>query len=394
MRHWQKTSLFTIAFLIALFIGLIYAFNLSVKVTPLKNIEFSPGEQKAMAEQEYDSIKPKNIIIFIADGMGFSHMSLAMMTQQLEGKSSVWDEFEVRGWHNTRSIYGPLTDSEASATAMATGNSTNFGHIGMDKDGNTLENIFEIASANNYTTGIVTDSYIWDGSPAAFVAHSRNEDDARDILKQIAASDLDLIFGELEDLGEDDVPEKDESLEIIGKRFQLLDRSLELPKGNDASKPVAVLFDEDEIQDLSSTPNLPQLTETALNYLSNQESPFILFVECEEMDSASHSNASGRLIDGLAALQTTLELIMEFSKINGETLLVFTSDHETGGLAAVSEDDYPNLQISWGTKGHTAAVVPLLAYGPGARYFADVKRNYDIGRVLKNLISNQSFQSQ
>ena len=59
-------------------------------------------------------------------------------------------------------------------------------------------------------------------------AHTRNEDNARDILKQIASSNLDLIFGELEDLGEDDVPEKEETIEILSKRFQLLDKSLEL----------------------------------------------------------------------------------------------------------------------------------------------------------------------
>ena len=68
--------------------------------------------------------KPKNIILFVADGMGFSHLSLAMHTLQSENVPSVWHEFDVKGWHDTKSTYGPLTDSGASATAMATGTAT------------------------------------------------------------------------------------------------------------------------------------------------------------------------------------------------------------------------------------------------------------------------------
>ncbi|MBT8300477.1 MAG: alkaline phosphatase, partial [Maribacter sp.] len=228
---------------------------------PSSDIEFSPGSDLNSIKLEYSAAKPKNIVLFIADGMGFSHLSLAMHANQSKNEPSVWNEFEIKGWHDARSYYGPLTDSEASATAIATGTATNFGHIGIDKDGKALKSLFEMASDLQYTTGIVTDSYIWDGTPAAFVAHTRNEDDARDILTQIAESKLNLIFGELEDLGEDDVPEKDETLEILSRRFQLLNRSLEIPIGDNLSKPIAAIFNEDEVQDVSSTPNLTQLTQ-------------------------------------------------------------------------------------------------------------------------------------
>jgi alkaline phosphatase len=67
--------------------------------------------------ENYDR-KPKNIIVFIVDGMGFGHLSLALKTHQSENTASVWNEFDVKGWRDARSVYGPLTDSEASATAM------------------------------------------------------------------------------------------------------------------------------------------------------------------------------------------------------------------------------------------------------------------------------------
>ena len=344
MKNWKKISLLTTFIILALLIGSFLAFDITLSI-PSSNIEFSPEQEINRFKPEYIGEKSNNIIVFIADGMGFSHLSLALLTQQSENIPSVWQEFDVKGWYDARSAYGPLTDSEASATAIATGTSTSFGYIGLDQDGNTLKNVFEVASDQQYATAIVTDSYIWDGTPAAFVAHTKSEDDAKDILTQIASSKLDLLFGELEDLGEGDVPDKEETIKILKKRFQLLDQSLELPNHDSISKPIAAIFDEDEIQDLNSSPNLTQLTDVALKYLATKNKPFVLLVESEEMDAASHDNDSDRVINGLKSIQQTLSLVLNFSKMQGQTLVLFTADHETGGLAAVADfGDYPNCK--------------------------------------------------
>jgi len=387
MNNWKTTSILTAVAILIVLVAAYSALDMRVSV-PSANIEFSPGEATDKKPPAYVGERPKNIIVFIADGMGFSHLTLALHTRQSEDALPVWYSFDVKGWHDARSVYGPLTDSEASATAMATGTSTMFGHIGVDADGEHLTSLFELASANQYTTGIVTDSYIWDGTPAAFFAHTADEDDARDILTQLAASELDLIFGELEDLGEDGVPEEDETLEILSRRFQMLDESLALPDGANASAPVAAIYDEDEVQDVNSSPNLMQLTQTALEYLSSQDKPFVLLVESEEIDSASHSNDSERVIAGLDSIQQTLTTVLNYSRAEGRTLVLFTADHETGGLAAVADyDDYPDLQIRWSTKEHSAALVPLFADGPGAEHFADVHRNREIGQRLEALVT-------
>ena len=388
MKNWKKVSLLTTIAITILLVASYYVFNLHVSVTSA-DIEYSPKNVDTKITAAYDGKKPKNIIVFIADGMGFGHLSLAVQTQQSKNKPSVWNAFDVKGWHDARAVYGPLTDSEASATAIATGTSTNFGHIGIDKDQNPLTNIFEVAASHEYSTGIVTDSYIWDGTPAAFATHIRNEDDARGILTQLAESDLDLLFGELEDVGEDGVPEVDETIEILQKRFQLLDRSLKLPEGANSTVPVAVIFEEDEIQDMNSSPNLLTLTEKALTYMSSQDKPFVLLVESEEMDAASHENDSKRILNGLKSIQETLALVLAFSKTHGETLVIFTADHETGGLSVLSDfDRYPKVQVRWSTKDHTAAVVPLLVAGPGSEYFTDVHRNWEIGARLKKILTS------
>ena len=144
------------------------------------------------------------------------------------------------------------------------------------------------------------------------------------------------------------------------------DKSLKLPDSDNMLRPVAAVFDEDEVQDLTSSPNLTELKDVALKYLSLRDKPFILLLECEEMDAASHDNDSERVINGLKSIQQTLSIVLNFSK----------------------------MQIRWSTNEHTAAVEPLFADGPGAGYFADVHRNWEIGNRLKKLISQGNLSSE
>lgn len=386
MKNWSKTTWAIILVILVIF-ALFYFLKLRISA-PSSDIDFSPGEVVSLVQPDSALQRPRNIILFIADGMGFGHLSLAQLTQQDSLSPSVWDQFEVKGWHDARTIYGPLTDSGASATAMATGTPTWFGVIGMDDKSNVVENIFEKAQKQGYASGIVTDSYFWDATPAAFAAHTKSRDNSRDIMEQMAAGELDVLIGEMEDVGEEGNPEEEETLEILQRRFTLLDHSLEIPDAA-KGKPIAAVFDEDEINALDDDPNLPKMTITALETLIATAQPFILMVESEEMDSASHRNDSGRVLTGLQVIQETVELLMDFTASDGETLLIFTADHETGGLSLMTDKNYPSLQIRWATRDHTAAVVPLYATGPGAEQFANVKRNWQIGQVMKELLPQE-----
>ena len=384
MSNWKK-GLATLLSLI-LVLSIVYLISDKVDLGPFGSVKFEPSDDSESLSSIEINAKPKNIIIFIADGMGFSHLSLAEHTQ----KDGPWNSFTVKGWHDPRSNYGPLTDSGASATAMATGTSTYFEIIGMDPDGNILKNVFEVAQDSGYASGIVTDSYIWDATPAAFVAHTLSRDNSVDILNQIASSKLDLIFGELEDVGEKGNPDNKTTLRILEERFQLLDESLNLPKADSILTPVAAVFQEDQVQDMESNPNLVQLTRSALKYLASNDKPFILLVESEEMDAASHDNNTPRILRGLESIKQTVSLLVDYSMKDGETLLVFTADHETGGLSVVSDSGvYPDMRVQWSTQEHTTAVVPILAAGPGAELFSNISRNYEIGIQLRKLIASR-----
>ncbi len=238
-----------------------------------------------------------------------------------------------------------------------------------------------------FATGIVTDSYIWDATPAAFVAHVEDRDDAATILEQLAASRLDVLFGELEDVGEGPVPEREATEALLARRFELLDEDLRLPET--MTQPVAAIFPEDSVQDESSTPNLTALVATALARLDALERPFLLLVESEEVDSASHRHASQRLLRGLRSIESALLTVLDFAAKRPGTLVLFTSDHETGGLAVGYDvQRYPDLRLLWSTKDHTAALVPLMAIGPGATQFTEVTRAWQVGELLRAMVAD------
>ncbi|MCH9648631.1 MAG: alkaline phosphatase [Deltaproteobacteria bacterium] len=335
---------------------------------------------------------PANIIIFVADGMGFSHLSAARAVLAGVGGEVVWDRFPTTGWHYAHPAAGFLIDSAASATALATGVPTRPGAVGVDLEGTELPNLFERAVELGYRTGIVTDSYVWDATPAAFVGHVDSREDAATILAQLASSSLELLVGELEDVGEEEVPDWASSLQVLESRFRVFGPDpqstetflKEVGKG----PPIAAIFEEDQVTDLRSNPTFPDLVAAGLDHLaSDPQRPFVLLVESEEPDSASHKADFNRLLRGMEAIARALEIVLEFSAENGETLVVFTSDHETGGLSLSVEDDSNSALLPlWATSDHSGVSVPLFAIGPGAEQFGGIHATWELGRLLEGML--------
>jgi len=164
---------------------------------------------------------PSNVIVFVADGLGFAHLSAARAALHGMGGAAVWDRFTSTGWHQPHSATGFLVDSAGAATALATGVPTHNDRIGVDTEHAPLPNLFERAAELGYRGGIVTDSYVWDATPAAFATHTVSRDNAASILEQLTEAPIELLVGELEDLGEGDVPEREPTLSLLAERFRV-----------------------------------------------------------------------------------------------------------------------------------------------------------------------------
>ena len=77
---------------------------------------------------------------------------------------------------------------------------------------------------------------------------------------------------------------------------------------------------------------------------------------------------------------------LRFADSNGETLVIVTADHETGGLTLIDGDLNTGAVVGYFlTNDHTPVPVPVFAYGPQANKFIGQQRNIDICNKIKAL---------
>ncbi|MDO4735592.1 MAG: alkaline phosphatase, partial [Bacteroidia bacterium] len=139
---------------------------------------------------------------------------------------------------------------------------------------------------------------------------------------------------------------------------------------------------------------LEKATAKALEVLE-QGAPngFFLMIESAIIDGYGHNNDSEGMIIEMQEFDKTLKMLAKYVDTHPNTLLVVTADHETGGTG-VSYKGYNvgekvPVQLSFITKGHTGTVVPIFAYGAGAKEFAGIMKNTEIPVKIEKLISGK-----
>ena len=134
---------------------------------------------------------PKNIIVFIGDGMGVAHITAGKIVQ---GKLNL-ERFSVMGLVTTHSENNLITDSAAASTALATGHKTDNREIAVSADNKPLKTLFEYAQDLGKSTGIVVTSSVTHATPAAFMTHTADRSNHADIAEQIVNSGTDVLIG-------------------------------------------------------------------------------------------------------------------------------------------------------------------------------------------------------
>jgi alkaline phosphatase len=346
--------------------------------------------------QKPDPGTPKNIILFIGDGMGVSYISTSVLSM----KNDPFRKFSIVGFSVTRSEDNLVTDSAPGATAIATGYRTNNWTIAEDPwSDEPLTTIFELAEKLNKATGIVVTSSITHATPAAFVAHVKSRSDEFDIAEQETERKTDLFIGggikfftpKSEGGGRTDGVNLLSKVKSNGYDYY---ESYEKLKNRNPGKKFYALFDSTGLPKASERDyTLGDLTKIALDYLGKQPNGFILMVEGSQIDWAGHHNDQPHLLAEMEDFNKAINAALDFAKKDGETLIVITADHETGGMSILDGDlDGSNLKLGFSSTHHTADMVPVFAKGPGEKLFSGVYDNYMIGRKLFKMVdSNYSF---
>ena len=109
-----------------------------------------------------------------------------------------------------------------------------------------------------------------------------------------------------------------------------------------------------------------------------------LMVEGSQIDWGGHENDAAYLAAETLDLDRAVARLIEQS--DGETLIVVTADHETGGFAVMDGDPAEGWFVGkFHTVEHTAVPVTVRAWGPGAERFGGVYENTGIFERISGL---------
>lgn len=342
-----------------------------------------------------DSPIAKNIIFLIGDGMGLAQVSKAI---QLSEEPLNLERANIVGLSKTPSSKEVITDSAAGATAFSIGEKTFNGAIGVDKSGKTKETILERLAKQNYSTALIATSSITHATPASFFAHRQTREDYYAIAEDMVKAPVTLFIGGGQDhfdkrnnTKKGSVDERDLVAEMSAEGVTMISslKGLKSVKGRvgyftAGGHPESVLKGRDDILSKSIMPSI--------DYLQRQsDSGFFMVVEGSQIDWGGHENNLDYAISELMDFDKAVGKALDFAERDGNTLVVITADHETGGLSLPTSDvkakkPYADAGHHYSTHGHTSTMVPVYAFGKGAENFAGVYQNNDIyAKLLKSI---------
>ena len=314
----------------------------------------------------------------------------------LQNPESPFKEFKTIGFSITCSADKLITDSAAGATAIATGYLTNNKYVSVDTLGNPLYTIFEQAKKLGLSTGIVVTSSVAHATPGAFVAHTKNRYDQASIAYQMVNEDIDLVIGGglkyflPKNLLGERVDNLNLTERLIKKGYLLPHNYSELSVIPDCVKQIYALFEMDALPESSKRNyTLGDLTKTAINHLSNGDNGFMLMIEGSQIDWAGHDHKSKELLDEMNDFSSAVRQALDFAKKDGNTLVLATSDHETGGMSIINGNkDGKGLELAYTTLNHTPSPVGIFTFGPGAELFNGIMNINHIGQKLFLLLDS------
>ena len=326
--------------------------------------------------------KVKNVIVLIGDGMGFEQISCGWV---VNGGKLNFDRMPVLGASRTYAVDKLITDSCAGGAAIASGQKTKYGYIGLDPDGNVMDTALKKAQRAGKKTGITVTCRINDATPADFVGHSPSRKLEEDLAAQYVDSGVDFISGGGLHFWTSRSDGRNLVEEMKAKGYGFASTLEEIPtvKGD----KFLGLYEEYDLSPVGVRgPILLESTKRALADLDNKKG-FFLMIEGSQIDDWAHRNKVGYMCEELFDFDRTLGYVLEWAARDGQTLVVVTADHATGGLTLLRGDlQKHEIKVHYSTKGHNGIVVPVFAFGPHAEDFAGVHENAEIGQLIMNLI--------
>lgn len=328
--------------------------------------------------------KVKNVILMIGDGMSLMHVYSAWTANR--GKLYL-ENCEVTGLSKTYCANKLVTDSGAGGTAMAIGQKTNYHSVGVDVNGNPQPSLIELAKQKGMSAGVAVTCRLWDATPADFCCHNTDRDNEDEIIADYVNCEADYVVGGGAKKFENRKDGRNIFKELEQKGYQVA-RSWEECKNLKSGKIFAVTDSVDTPLPAERGDRLAQSSLKGIELLNQNPNGFFMMIEGSQLDDYGHFNDLDLLMQETHDFDRTVGKILEWAAKDGETLVVVTADHETGGLTLIDGDkDKGEIKCKFSTTGHSGVMVPVYAFGPGAELFTGIYENTDIFHKIKSLLN-------
>jgi alkaline phosphatase len=365
------------------------------------------AQMQRILTQPRNTNRAKNVILVVGDGMGFSTVTATRIyegqARGVDGESNVlsWEAFPYMAASKTYSSDAQITDSAPSAVAMTAGVKTINDVMGIDHTSvlddcdsqktKAVTTLWEMAETIGMSTGAVTTARLTHATPGATYSHIANRDWEADSdmppealaagCKDIAAQLVEMAYGDGFEVAmgggrSNFLPETAADPEDEGETGERKDgRDLtqewlaRYPNGGayiwsqeqfDAIGPAStdhllglfershMEYEHDRPTDTAGEPSLAEMTEKAIDILSQNPEGFLLLIEGGRIDHGSHDgNAFRTLTDGVAMNEAVKAALRKVDL--DETLIVVTGDHShTLTIAGYAKRGNPILGISIG----------------------------------------------
>ena len=332
------------------------------------------------------SKKIKNVILLIGDGMGLNQVMAAAYANNRKLTMLNMKSVGIQYYNPNDDFIG---DSASGGSALATGEVSWTRHISSNKDGSQeYSPLTDYFKALGKATGVVSLGDIADATPAVFYGHTSERDSTDKITSYWLTSDVDLICGPGTSYVER--PRKDGLDMLSGIKANGYSYTKNATAVDQVSGKLICLDDRMGAYATEETlPFLADITRASIRKLSqDSKKGFFLMVEGAKIDYAGHSDCFPASVIEEFSFDLAVAEALKFADSNGETLVVVTADHETGGLTLLDGDlETGHVLAVYNSDDHTPTVVPVYAYGPGSREFIGTYLNVEIARTIKKLVT-------
>lgn len=357
--------------------------------------------------------KIKNVIVMVPDGCDQNIQTLARWYLAEEGGEELQLDSMYTGMVSTNMANSVITGSAAAATAFATGEKTTARFLGVGPRTEDLLSIYDAedmaepyapiasvlegAKLEGKATGLVATSRITHATPAAYAVHIHDRGMDNEIMEHMVYQDIDVVFGGAERhlITEADGGEREDGENLtevlIDEGYNYVTTKTEMEAiitGKTWGMFASSHMEAEMNREGTEQPSIAEMTDKAIELLSQDKDGFFLMVEGSQIDWAGHANDELYMVTDFIAFDDAVKIAVDFAEEDGHTLVIVFPDHNTGGMTIGNENTngaYPELTytdvsvdeiidpinggagesvIGWTTGGHTGGDVPLYAYGP------------------------------